>query len=83
MIINHYSISQSELNVKDIHSTSPESSFYYSGGWNLKAVYSVVIGFIFASSTIWNFDLMFLQSYSWIIGAFVSGIVYYLLAKNN
>ena len=26
---------------------------------------------------------MFLQSYSWILGAFISGFVYYLLSKNN
>ena len=29
-----------------------------------------------------NPNLMFLQSYSWIIGAFISFIVYYLLAKD-
>ena len=29
-----------------------------------------------------NSNLMFLQSYSWIIGAFISFIVYYLLVKD-
>ena len=58
-----------------------ESVFYFSKGWHLKAVYSIIIGFIFASSTIWNYNFMFLQSYAWIIGAFISGFVYYLLAN--
>ena len=53
----------------------------YSNGWHIKAVYSVLIGFIFSASTIWNIDLRFLQSYSWIIGAFVTYITYYLLAS--
>ena len=53
----------------------------FSNGWHIKGIYSLLIGFIFAASTIWNFNLMFLQSYSWIIGAFVSSITYYLLAK--
>jgi len=48
---------------------------------HLKAVYSVIIGFIFSSSTIWNNNLMFLQSYAWLIGSLVSGFTYYLLAK--
>ena len=39
------------------------------------------LGFIFSASTIWNSNLMFLHSYSWIIGAFVAGFTYYLLAK--
>ena len=37
--------------------------------------------FVFAASTIWNADLRFLQSYSWIMGAFITYISYYLLAS--
>ena len=48
----------------------------------IKGVYSLIIGFVFSASTIWNSNLMFLQSYSWIIGAFVSGFTYYLLTKD-
>ena len=81
MIINYYIINKSNIDVKDIHSSSPESVFYFSKGWHLKAIYSVVIGFIFASSTIWNSNLMFLQSYAWIIGTLTSGFVYYLLER--
>ena len=68
-------------NVKDLYSITKDSSYYYSGGWQIKGVYSLIIGFIFSASTIWNTNLMFLQSYAWIIGAFVSLITYYLLAK--
>ena len=82
LITNYYLINNSSIKTKDIHKLSSESSFYYSNGWNIKSIYSIIIGFIFASSTIWNYDLMFLQSYAWIIGAFVSSFTYYLLAKN-
>ena len=81
MIVNYYMINKSNINVKDIHSISSESSFYFSKGWHLKAIYSIIIGFVFSSSTIWNYNLMFLLSYSWIVGAFIAGFVYYLLSK--
>ena len=81
MIVNYYIINKSNIDIKDIHSLDPESVFYFSKGWHLKAVYSVIIGFIFASSTIWNFDLMFLQSYAWLVGTISTGLVYYLLDK--
>ncbi len=81
IIINYYMINKSNLDIKDIHSVSTESIFYFSKGWHLKAVYSLIIGFIFASSTIWNVNLMFLQSYAWIIGTLTSGFVYYLLDR--
>ena len=81
LITHYYLIDKSTIVTKDIHIYSPKSTFYYSKGWNIKAVYSIIIGFIFASSTIWNFNLMFLQSYAWIIGALASSFLYYLLAK--
>ena len=48
---------------------------------NIKAIYSLVIGFVFSAATIWNIDLSFLQSYSWIIGLMMSAFTYYLLAS--
>jgi len=81
IISDFYFIQRGNLINKDIHSLETNGAYYYTGGWHIKGVYSVVIGFIFSSSTIWNSNLMFLHSYSWIIGAFVAGLVYYLLTK--
>jgi len=82
MISDYYLIKKGNLINKDIYSLEKNGSYYFSVGWHIKGVYSLLLGFIFSASTIWNSDLMFLQSYSWIIGAFVSAITYYLLAKD-
>jgi len=81
MICDYYVIKKRIIINKDIFSSSETSNYYFSNGWHLKALYSLIIGFIFAASTIWNVDLRFLQSYSWIIGSIVSFITYYLLAN--
>ena len=81
MIIDYYLIKKTSLINKDIFSSESDSAYYYSNGWHIKAMYSLFIGFIFAASTIWNVNLMFLQSYSWIIGAISSSFTYYLLAN--
>jgi len=80
MIADYYAIKKKNIINKDIFSSKPDSAYIYSNGWHYKAIYSVIIGFIFSASTIWNVDLRFLQSYSWIIGAFITYITYYLLA---
>ena len=66
---------------KDLFSTKNVGAYYFTGGWHLKGIYSLLIGFIFAASTIWNYELRFLQSFSWIIGAFFSSLTYYLLVS--
>ena len=81
MVSDFYIIKKRNLFNKDIYSLESNGAYYYSGGWHIKGVYSLILGFIFSASTIWNSNLMFLQSYSWIMGAFVSGFIYYLLAR--
>ena len=80
-IVDYYLIKKGKLVNKDIFSSMSNSAYYYSGGWHIKAIYSLFIGFIFSVSTIWNVDLRFLQSFSWLIGALMSSITYYLLAN--
>ena len=81
IIIDYYFVKKKNLNNKDIFSFDQNSLYFYSNGWHIKAIYSLFIGFIFASSTIWNENLMNFQSYSWIIGAFFSSLIYYLLTN--
>jgi len=82
MISDYYFIKNGNLINKDIYSLEFNGAYYFSGGWHIKGVYALILGFIFSASTIWNVNLMFLQTYSWMIGAFISAIVYYLLAKD-
>ena len=81
MISDYYFVKKGSLNNKDIYSLESNGSYYFIGGWHIKGVYSLILGFIFSASTIWNSNLMFLQSFSWIIGSLVAGFVYFLLAK--
>ena len=81
VVTDYYFIKNQNLINKDLFSTKNEGAYYFTGGWHLKGIYSLLIGFIFAASTIWNYELRFLQSFSWIIGAFFSSLTYYLLVS--
>jgi NCS1 family nucleobase:cation symporter-1 len=81
MVVDYYLLKKTNLNNNEIFSLDEKGMYFYSNGWHLKAIYSLVLGFVFAASTIWNESLMSFHSYSWIIGAFVSSLTYYLLAS--
>ena len=81
MVVDYYLIKKTNLDNKDIFSLEKSSLYFYSNGWHIKAIYSLVLGFIFAASSIWNESLMSLHSYSWLIGAFISSLTYYLLVS--
>ena len=81
MVVDYYLIKNKNVINKDIFLNTSDGKYFFSNGWHLKAIYSMFIGFIFAASTIWNIELRFLQSYSWILGAAMASLTYYLLAK--
>ena len=80
MVIDYYLIKKNNLDNKDIFSLEKNGTYFYSNGWHIKAIYSLLLGFVFAASTIWNENLMVYHSFSWIIGAFISSLTYYLVA---
>tara|TARA_B100000795_G_C22699356_1_gene398989 strand:- start:106 stop:972 length:867 start_codon:yes stop_codon:yes gene_type:complete len=81
IVVDYYLLKNKNINNKDIFSSDPSGAYFYSNGWHIKAIYSLTLGFIFAASTIWNENLMQFQSFSWIVGAFISSLTYYLLAS--
>ena len=79
IISDYYFIKKGNINHKELFYPKATTEYIYSYGWNYKALYSVTIGFIFSASTIWNVNLISFQSFSWIIGFFISFILYLLL----
>ena len=48
MVADYYLIKEKNISNKDIYLADTESVYYFSNGWHIKAVYSLVIGFIFS-----------------------------------
>ena len=81
IIADYYLIKEKKIVNKDIFSTNENGAYYFSGGWHLKAIYALLVAFVFSAATIWNPEFRFLQSYSWLIGAFIGFMMHYLLSK--
>ena len=82
IVADYYLVKNSKISSNDLFSSNKSGAYHYSNGWQIKGVYSIFLGFIFSASTIWNNNLNFLQSYSWIIGAIVALVIYYLLSND-
>ena len=81
IIVDYYFEKKQIINQRDLFSTDPEGKYFYSNGWNIKSFYSLFIAFVFSAATIWNTELRFLNSYSWIIGAFMGALMQFLVSK--
>jgi len=81
VVADYYFVKKQKINHKELFYPKENTDYAYNAGWNYKAIYSLVIGFIFSASTIWNPSLDSLQTFGWIIGALISFILYLLLSK--
>jgi NCS1 family nucleobase:cation symporter-1 len=79
VIADYYYVQDKKINHKELFYPEENTHYIYNSGWNYKAIYSLIIGFVFSASTVWNINLIQFQSFGWIIGAFVSYILYCLL----
>ena len=80
IIADYYLVKKENVNHKDLFYMREDNIYFYSNGWNYKAIYSLLIGFIFSFSILWNYNLQDIKTFSWIIGFLVSFVVYYLLS---
>ena len=81
LIVDYYFVNKQNINQRDLFSVDPSGKYFYSNGWNIKSFYSLLVAFVFSASTIWNTELRFLNSYSWIIGAFIGALMQFLFSK--
>ena len=79
IICDYYFVKKQNINHKELFYPKEDTVYIYSNGWNYKGLYSIIIGFVFSATTIWNMNFIILQSYGWIIGVIVSILIYYLL----
>ena len=81
MIVDYYMLRSGKLDVQQLFSASEDGEYFYDNGWNRKAMVAFVLPAIFSVATVWSPALGFLSGFSWVIGAVLGGLVYYMITK--
>lgn len=81
MIVDYYMIKKGKLDVQQLFSASEDGAYYYDNGWNKKAMIAFLLPAIFSIATVWMPALAFLSGFSWVIGAALGGLVYFVITK--
>jgi NCS1 family nucleobase:cation symporter-1 len=92
MIVDYFFIRRQELNAQELYRS--EGVYTYSNGFNRIAIFSLLAGILpnlpgfllqikIVSSNAFPVWISGLYNYAWFVGFFVSGLVYFLLMKNE
>ncbi|MFC0268115.1 NCS1 family nucleobase:cation symporter-1 [Kushneria aurantia] len=83
IVADYYLIRRQQLNVQDLFSASPEGSYYYRSGWNVRALIAFGVAALFSLSTVLVPALSNLGGYGWLLGAALGGMIYFALMRQQ
>ncbi len=83
LIADYYLVRRQRLKIQQIYSADPDGSYFYRQGWNPRALLTFVTAAIFSVLAVWLPALQFLSGFDWVIGAFLAGTIYWLLARSG
>lgn len=77
VIIDYFLVRRRNIDIDDLYSDSPKGKYWYSNGFNLKAIYSLVFAGVLSVSAAMIPLLEAIAPFSWFIGAIFGGVFYY------
>ncbi|MEM7443094.1 MAG: NCS1 family nucleobase:cation symporter-1 [Pseudomonadota bacterium] len=83
LIADYYLVRKQRLDIEAMFLSNPEAAYFYTKGWNRRALAAFVVSAVFSLLAIWVPALASLQGFGWLIGVFFGGLIYWLLAERR
>lgn len=82
LVADYYVLRRGRLSVPDMFSCRTDGVYYFTGGWNRRALAAGGLAAIFSMSAVWVPALQVLGGFAWLIGALL-GAVFHLIAMRG
>ncbi len=76
LVADYYIIKRRSLVISELFSMDKNDRYFYTNGWNLRAVAVIVIAGSFSVATVWVPTLESLSGFAWVIGAAAGALLY-------
>jgi NCS1 family nucleobase:cation symporter-1 len=81
LVVDYWIIRKRELDLRGLY--VPDGAYRYRGGWNVPAVVATIAGAVCALSGAFIDSLSWLYHWSWFVGFFVAGGLYWLQMRTS
>lgn len=78
VVADYYLVRKQQLNVQDLFSAEPGSSYYFDKGWNKRALVSFSVASVFSVMSVWVPALSTFAGFAWLFGALLGGTMHYI-----
>lgn len=81
IVADYYALRHQHLRLSDLYTTERDGAYWYSAGWNQRAIIAFVLAAVFSVATVWVPALSGLSGFSWVIGAVLGGLFYWVAMR--
>ncbi|GAB3741346.1 NCS1 family nucleobase:cation symporter-1 [Nocardiopsis nanhaiensis] len=81
IVADYYLVRRQRVNLDDLYSASPRGEYYYTKGWNIRALVAFSLASVFSVVSVWLPALEEWSGFAWIFGALLGGSVHFALAR--
>lgn len=78
IIADYYLVRKQRLILHDLYSTDPDGAYWFTRGWNQRAVVAFSIAAVFSILAVWLPQLAQLSGFAWIGGAILGALFHWL-----
>jgi NCS1 family nucleobase:cation symporter-1 len=83
MIADYYLIRKQRLQIQDLYSMDPGGTYYFTKGWNVRALWAFAIAAVFAVAAVWVPALHALAGFAWVLGAALGAGLHWVIMRGQ
>ena len=83
VVADYYLVRKQKLNVQDLFSAKPGSTYYFDKGWNTRALVAFTVASVFSVASVWTPALSAWAGFSWMFGALLGAVLHMMLMRRK
>jgi NCS1 family nucleobase:cation symporter-1 len=81
VVADYYLVRKQKLDLQDLFSAEPGSTYYFDNGWNKRALFAFSVASVFSVMSVWTPALAALSGFSWLFGALLGAVLHLVLMR--
>lgn len=83
VVADYYLVRKQKLDVQDLFSAEPGSTYYFDNGWNKRALIAFSTASLFSVASVWTPALAAMSGFSWLFGALLGAVLHLTLMNRR
>jgi NCS1 family nucleobase:cation symporter-1 len=83
VVVDYYLVRKEKLDVQDLFSAEPGSTYYFDNGWNKRALAAFSVASVFSVMSVWVPALSAFAGFAWMFGALLGGGLHLVLMSRQ